>query len=77
MSQHHTWQGPSAVWLGGGAGVRGALAYLEGERVRVLYDVHTGKPDHKHIDGVELPYAFVSLQQLAKDFFQDIEKLSR
>jgi len=43
----------------------------------VLYDVHTGKPDHKHIDGVELPYAFVSLQQLAKDFFQDIEKLSR
>ena len=53
------------------------MAYLEGERVRVLYDVHTGKPDHKHIDGVELPYAFVSLQQLAKDFFQDIEKLSR
>lgn len=61
----------------GGHAVKYRLAYLEGERVRVLYDVHTGKPDHKHIDGVELPCELVSLQQLSKDFFQDIEELSR
>ena len=53
------------------------MAYLEGERVRVLYDVHTGKPDHKHIDGTEMPYGFVSLQRLATDFFNDIEDLPR
>jgi len=53
------------------------LVYLEGEWVRVLYDVHTGKPDHKHIDGLELPYTFATLQQLAADFFNDIEALLR
>ena len=53
------------------------LVYLEGERVRVLYDVHTGKPDHKHIDGDQLPYAFKDLQTLATDFFSDIEELPK
>ena len=51
------------------------LVYLESERPRVLYDIHTGKPDHKHIDGKEQLYEFKDLEALATDFFKDIEEL--
>ncbi len=51
------------------------LAYLEGERVRVLYEVHAGKPDHKQIDGKERPYELENLETLATEFFKDVEEL--
>ena len=53
------------------------LAYLEGERVRVLYDVHTGKSDHKHIDGIEHAYTFSTTKRLVDDFFSDIGGLQQ
>ena len=70
-------RGTDGTRASGGHAFKYRLAYLEGKRVRVLYDVHTGKADHKHIDGVELPYEFVSLQQLSEDFFKDKAEMSR
>lgn len=32
-----------------------------------------GKGDHRHVDGVEEPYRFVSLAQLLDDFQRDVE----
>jgi Family of unknown function (DUF6516) len=42
-----------------------------GERVR--YDNERGKGDHKHINGVESMYEFVSLAKLLDDFDYDVE----
>jgi Family of unknown function (DUF6516) len=42
-----------------------------GEWVR--YDNERGKGDHKHINGVETFYKFVSLEKLLDDFDYDIE----
>ena len=42
----------------------------------VRYDNEQGKGDHKHIEGIEEPYLFVSLEQLLDDFEQDIENWS-
>jgi len=43
-----------------------------GERI-VGYDNERGKGDHKHVDGVESPYAFVSIERLLSDFRADVE----
>jgi len=41
--------------------------------VRVVgYDNERGKGDHRHIDGVELPYAFTTPEQLLTDFRNDV-----
>ncbi|HYG90678.1 MAG TPA: DUF6516 family protein [Azospirillum sp.] len=42
-----------------------------GERL-IAYDNERGKGDHKHIQGVEHPYVFVSLRQLVADFADDV-----
>lgn len=42
-----------------------------GERL-VAYDNERGKGDHKHLLGVEHPYAFVSLRRLVADFLDDV-----
>lgn len=38
----------------------------------VRYDNESGKGDHKHINGQELPYQFVDRETLITDFKQDI-----
>lgn len=38
----------------------------------VRYDNKTGKGDHKHLAGVELPYVFRSVEGLLADFFADV-----
>lgn len=40
---------------------------------RVRYNNERGKGDHRHLDGVEKPYHFVSLTQLLDDFQRDVE----
>ena len=34
----------------------------------VGFDNERGKGDHCHLDGVEMPYMFVSVEQLIEDF---------
>jgi hypothetical protein len=40
---------------------------------RVRYDDERGKGDHRHVNGVEQPYDFVSLSKLLDDFQHDVE----
>jgi hypothetical protein len=43
-----------------------------GQRV-VGYDNERGKGDHRHIEGHEEPYVFVSVERLLEDFIRDVE----
>jgi hypothetical protein len=40
---------------------------------RVRYDNERGKGDHRHIEGIEKRYEFVSLAKLLDDFQNDVE----
>jgi hypothetical protein len=40
---------------------------------RVRYDNERGKGDHRHVNGFELSYVFISLDQLLDDFQSDVD----
>lgn len=40
---------------------------------RVRYDNERGKGDHRHANGIEVPYRFVSLDKLLDDSQRDIQ----
>jgi hypothetical protein len=42
----------------------------------VRYDNESGKGDHRHADGGEMPYAFRSLANLVEDFRADVRCLA-
>jgi hypothetical protein len=49
------------------------LVYIiEGKRI-IGYDNERGKGDHKHINNIEIPYEFIDIATLLKDFKQDLE----
>ncbi|MEQ1591276.1 MAG: DUF6516 family protein [Thiobacillaceae bacterium] len=55
-------------------GLKYRLVYVvDGVRV-VGFDNERGKGDHCHLDGVELPYRFISLDQLVEDFIVEVAK---
>jgi hypothetical protein len=41
----------------------------------VGYDNERGKGDHKHVQGVEMPYTFSTVEQLMTDFWSDVMTL--
>jgi hypothetical protein len=42
----------------------------------VRYDNERGKGDHRHVNDVEEPYSFASINQLLDDFQRDVETWS-
>ena len=56
-------------------GVRYRLAWVQDGERRVLFDNHHGKGDHFHIDDAEYSYTFRSIDELARDFAEQIRKL--
>lgn len=53
-------------------GLKYSLFYgFPGQR-RVCYDNERGKGDHRHIEGREEPYIFVSVERLIADFLSDV-----
>ncbi len=46
---------------------------LDGQRL-VGFDNERGKGDHKHLDGKESVYRFVSIDQLLDDFMAEVER---
>lgn len=50
------------------------LFYGSPEAAIVRYDNERGKGDHRHVDGVERPYVFVSVEQLLDDFEFDMRE---
>lgn len=49
---------------------------LEGECL-IRYDNETGKGDHQHIHNREMPYLFISVEQLISDFQKDIDHIRK
>jgi hypothetical protein len=55
-------------------GIKYSLVYIsQGQRV-VGYDNERGKGDHKHREGVEVPYHFTDLYRLKADFLNDVAR---
>ncbi|MDR2012240.1 MAG: DUF6516 family protein [Rhodanobacter sp.] len=52
------------------------LAYVVNETCVVRYDNERGKGDHKHRNGVEMVYAFTTLDKLIDDFWADVAQWS-
>lgn len=43
--------------------------------IRIVgFDNERGKGDHKHIDGVETPYVFTTVDQLVADFLNEVKR---
>jgi hypothetical protein len=49
-----------------------AVYVVDGVRI-VGFDNERGKGDHCHMDGKELPYTFISVDQLLEDFIAAVE----
>ena len=50
------------------------LFYGRPDLTVVRYDNERGKGDHRHVDGMELPYVFLSVEQLLDDFEFDMRE---
>ncbi|RLA18584.1 MAG: hypothetical protein DRQ56_07205 [Gammaproteobacteria bacterium] len=55
-------------------GLKYRLFYGSSEECLVRYDNERGKGDHRHYQGSEEPYKWVSAEQLVADFKADIER---
>lgn len=53
------------------------MAYVvDGKRV-VGYDNERGKGDHRHLGGLEAPYAFRDVPTLVDDFWADVKEAAK
>jgi len=69
------WQLPEPI-LGSSHSFKYRLYCGRSGECLVRYDNERGKGDHKHMGDQELPYEFVSLEQLLADFMDDVEQFS-
>lgn len=74
ISEVKLWRVPSPV-PGSAHPFKYSLFYGHPGRRAVGYDNERGKGDHRHRDGGEAPYAFVSLDKLVADFEADVAAL--
>ena len=56
-------------------GLKYSLFYGRPGVREVGYDNERGKGDHRHLQGVEAPYTFSSVEQLMVDFWSDVRGL--
>jgi hypothetical protein len=49
------------------------LAFMVNGQCVVRYDNERGEGDHKHVRGVEIPYAFTTPRVLLTDFWNDVD----
>ena len=50
------------------------LAFVVAGVCVLRYDNEAGKGDHRHIEGRELKYRFVSVDKLVADFFEEVKR---
>jgi hypothetical protein len=50
------------------------LAYIANQRCVLRFDNEAGKGDHKHLDEIEAPYIFSTLDTLQADFWAEVNK---
>ena len=65
------WQVPNRV-TGSQHGFKYSLFYGRNGVRLIGYDNESGKGDHRHLNGRETPYTFVSIRQLMADFLADV-----
>jgi len=60
-------------------GVRYRLAFITAgmREPAVLYDNHHPKGHHRHVEGVQEPYRFETVDKLVRDFKADVERVRR
>ena len=59
------------------SGLKYSLVYIrEGKRI-IGYDNAEGKGHHRHYKNKEFTYNFLGVDNLIKDFYEDVEKLRR
>ena len=58
--------------------VKYRLAFVrrDAEKPAVLYDNHSPKGHHRHLEGIEEAYAFVDVDQLLADFMTDVRRIT-
>lgn len=50
------------------------LAHVVASECVLRYDNEAGKGDHRHVGPKEMPYVFVSVDQLLNDFLSDVAR---
>jgi len=63
---------PPSTELPGGVRYSLCLVDLASGTVILLYDVHRGKPHHRHLRGNETAYSFIDEDTLLDDFLRDV-----
>ena len=60
------------------SGLRYRLAFVrrDDEKPVVLYDNHSPKGHHRHVEGIEEVYAFTDVDQLLADFTEDVQRIT-
>ena len=58
-------------------GLKYSLHYGRAGKRIVGYDNERGKGDHKHVEGRESRYRFISVEQLVADFLADVERIRK
>ena len=66
------WKVPTPL-LGSTHAFKYRLAFVVDGVCVLRYDNETGKGDHKHVGGKEIPYLFTSPEQLLADFWREID----
>ena len=51
-----------------------SLALICDRKCVLRYDNEAGKGDHKHLGDRQVAYRFVSIEQLQRDFWKDVEE---
>ena len=59
-------------------GIRYRLVFVRrgGEEPAVLYDNHSPKGHHRHVQGIEQKYAYSDVEQLLTDFRADVRRIT-
>jgi Family of unknown function (DUF6516) len=50
------------------------MAFVVNELCVLRFDNETGKGDHKHVGEIEVPYVFMTLEQLISDFWDEVAR---
>ena len=75
IEERKIWDVPAGVKHPDGVRYRLACILPGQKEPAVLYDNHHPKGHHKHVKGQQSPYAFSGIDQLLRDFRQDVEAL--
>jgi Family of unknown function (DUF6516) len=66
------WSLPNPI-EGGDHRFKYRFAHIIQEVCVLRYDNERGKGDHRHVQGIEYPYTFSTLNALIADFMRDVE----